>query len=267
MKTRFYLVYAMCALLQSCNMVDAQVVWLSTKNPDFTNCDSEVRDVPAFNAVSNTCPFDVFYEQSDEQYVIVDGDEEYFDKINTVVKRGKLEISVEPNRYRNVRLRVRVGSPEISELNMAGSGSIICTSDIESSEDLTIILGGSGDIVAKKIVCDRFESTLSGSGDIRVERIDAGNVRVSVAGSGDWGASLINAVNLKVTVAGSGDLNIAEAQVEKDLEASVAGSGDIRVNGRAHNANARVVGSGDISGRLHYDNISKIKSGTGDINW
>lgn len=248
-------------------MVDAQVVWLSTKNPDFTNCDSEVRNVPTFDAVSNTCPFDVIYEQADEQYVIVEGDQEYFEKLNTVVRRGKLEISVEPSRYRNVRLRVRVGSPEISELNMGGSGSIICISDIESSGDMSINVGGSGDMVVKKVVCDRFESSLSGSGDIRVERIDAGNVRVSVAGSGDWGASSINTVNLKVSVAGSGDLNVAEAQVEKDLEASVAGSGDIRVNGRTHTASARVVGSGDISGRLNYENISKIKSGSGDINW
>ena len=267
MKTRSYLVYALCALMQSCCMVDAQVIWLSTKNQDFTNCDHEERRVKTFDGISNSCPFDVIYEQSDEQYVIVEGDEEYFDRLHTDVYRGVLEISIDPARYRNVRLRVKVGCPEINQINMAGSGSIICSSDIVTDDDMSVRIAGSGDIVTKKIKCSDLESSVSGSGDLKIAGIEAADVNLNVAGSGDWSSTQIKADNLTISVAGSGDVDIATVDIYDTLSANVAGSGDICVNGRTVNAKARVVGSGDISGRISYEHISKFKSGSGDIDW
>ena len=267
MKTRSYFVYALCALLQSCNMVNAQVVWLSTKNTDFSKCDHEKRDVKPFDAVTNTCPFDVIYEQSDEQYVIVEGDEEYFGRLHTDVRRGVLEISIDPARYRNVRLRVKVGCPKISQIFMDGSGSIQCKSDIASDGELSVRLSGSGDIIAQRIRCSKMETAVAGSGDIMIADIEAGEVTLNVAGSGDWGAKRIKANNLTISVAGSGDVEIADVDVEDTLSASVSGSGDIDVNGKTHTASAKVIGSGDISGRLSYENITKTKSGSGDIDW
>lgn len=267
MKTRSFLIYALCSLMYSCNLVDAQVVWLSTKNMDFTNCDFEERDVKPFDAVSNTCPFDVIFEQSDEQYVQVEGDEEYFDRLHTDVRRGVLEISIDPARYRNVRLRVKVGSPEISQITMAGSGSIICASDLITEGDFTMRVAGSGDIVAKQIKCTVFESSVSGSGDLSVNGIDAVDANLSVTGSGDWSAKQISAINLDMSVAGSGDISVSNVDIDDSLSATVAGSGDIRANGKATNVKAKVVGSGDISGRIKYETISKFKSGSGDIDW
>ncbi|MBO4724712.1 MAG: DUF2807 domain-containing protein [Bacteroidaceae bacterium] len=267
MKTRSFLIYSLCALLYSCNLVDAQVVWLSAKNPDFTNCDVEERDVRPFDGVVNTCPFDVYYEQSDVQYVIVEGDEEYFDRLHTDVKRGVLEISIEPARYRNVRLRVRVGSPEITLLSMAGSGSIICKSNIVTDDDLSLRMAGSGDLVTANITCDNLQSSLTGSGDLKLGRVEAEDVDVNVSGSGDWGASRIKADNLEISLAGSGDVDIVNVDIDDNLSASVAGSGDIRVSGHAHNVTAKVAGSGDISGRISYDHITKVKVGSGDIDW
>ena len=267
MKTRSYLVYALCALLQSCNLVDAQVVWLSTKNMDFANCDREERDVKPFDGVTNSCPFDVIYEQSDEQYVIVEGDQEYFERLHTDVRRGVLEISIDPARYRNVRLRVKVGCPEITQISMAGSGSIMCTSDIITDGDFTLRVTGSGDIVGKEIKCGDFETSVSGSGDLRVTDVRADDVDINVAGSGDWGAASVTAKNMSITVAGSGDARVVRADIDGTLSANVAGSGDISVSGHANKVSAKVVGSGDISGRMSYENITKVKTGSGDIHW
>ncbi|MCQ2067511.1 MAG: DUF2807 domain-containing protein [Bacteroidaceae bacterium] len=267
MKTRSYLVYALCALLQSCCMVDAQVVWLSAKNPDFTNCDREDREVKSFDGISNTCPFDVIVEQCDEAYVIVEGDKEYFDRLHTDVRRGVLEISIDPQRYRNVRLRVRVGCPEISQLSMAGSGSIICKTDIEAKGDLSLKLAGSGDLVTLNVKCDNLGSAVSGSGNLKIGRVEANDVSLAVAGSGDWFTTRVKADKLTVSVAGSGDLEIVNADIDDTLTASVAGSGDIQIDGHARNVVAKVAGSGDISGRLSYDHISKVKAGSGDIDW
>lgn len=267
MKTRSFLLYALLATLQSCNMVDAQIVWLSTKNMDFTDCDTEERHVSHFTSLSNTCPFDVIYEQSDDQYVIIEGDEPYFDRIHTDVKRGVLEITVDPARYRNIRLRVKVGSPEIEHITMAGSGSVQCTSDIESDQDLSIRILGSGDIVTKEVTCRSLQTSISGSGDLKMTNIDAADVSLSIAGSGDWGAGDIKANNMSISIAGSGDVKVATVDINDRLSATVAGSGDIHLNGKATDVDVKVIGSGDISGRLTYDNISKNKMGSGDISW
>ena len=267
MKTRLFLLFALSSLLYSCDLVDAQVVWLSTKNPDFTDCDREERVVRSFNGVTNTCPFDVLYEQSDETYVIVEGDEAYFNRLHTDVSRGVLEISIDPARYRNVRLRVRVGSPDINSLTMSGSGSIICKSDIDTDGDLSLRLAGSGDIITEKISCAGLESSLAGSGCVKTGRIEADDVVISVSGSGDWVSSRIKAQNLSISLAGSGDVDLTNVDIEDHLKASVAGSGDISANGHASNITAKVAGSGDISGRISYDHITKVKAGSGDIDW
>lgn len=267
MKTRSYLIFAICALIQSCNMVDAQIIWLSTKNMDFRNCDREEREVKYFDAISNTCPFDVIYEQTDKQYVIVEGDEEYFSRIHTDVVRGVLEIKIDPARYRNVRLRVKVGCPEITQITMNGSGSIQCVSDIEAGDDFILKVSGSGDITARQIKCSGIETSVTGSGDISIAEIVGGDVNVSVTGSGDWTARSVKAVNLNIALAGSGDIDITEVDIEDTMSATVAGSGDIEVNGKAANVKAKVTGSGDISGRVIYDHITKIKTGSGDLDW
>lgn len=267
MKIGSYFVFAVCALFNSCVFSDAQVVWLSTRNMDFTDCDREERQVKEFAGIRNTCPFDVIYEQSDEQYVIVEGDEEYFGRLHTDVSKGVLEVSVESGRYRNVRLRVKVGSPDINYISMSGSGSIICKTDIEADGELTLRVSGSGDISAENIGCDILESSVSGSGEIKVSYIDADKVNVSVTGSGDWDADEIESEYLNIVVSGSGDVEIAEVDIDGSLNATVKGSGDIDVSGYASNVVASVSGSGDISGRLKYDNITKSRSGSGDIDW
>lgn len=267
MKTRSYLILALLAVFQSCNMADAQIVWLSTKNMDFTGCDSEEREVKDFTAITNSCPFDVIYEQTKEPYVIVEGDESVFEKLHTVVRHGVLEVSMDPARYRNVRLRVKVGSPDIESVTMMGSGSVFIASDIVTDKDFTLRVAGSGDIVAESISCASFESSVSGSGDLMIADLNATDAKVSVAGSGDWGAKSVEADNMTLSVAGSGDIDIYKANVSYSVTANVAGSGDISVNGKARDISARVVGSGDISGRMRYDSIKKVKTGSGDIDW
>ena len=267
MKTRSYLFYALFAFMQSCCMVDAQVVWLSTKNPDFTDCDREERVVKPFEGVSNTCPFDVIVEQSDEQYVIVEGDEEYFERLHTNVRRGVLEIEIDPARYRNVRLRVKVGTPELTQICLAGSGTVICKSDIVTEGDFALISSGSGDVDTKKIKCADFQASVAGSSNVSVLEVESVEGSISLAGSGDLDIRRFKSENLTISLAGSGDVEIGNVDIENTLTASVAGSGDIDVSGKAHSANAKVVGSGDISGRLIYDNLSKMRSGSGDIDW
>lgn len=268
MKTRLLFVFALCALLQSCGMADAQVIWLTGKNMDFTNCDSESRDVKPFNAISNSVPFDLIYEQSDERYVVVEGDGEYFDRLHTDVVRGTLMVTMDRGRYRNIRLRIRVSCPEIEMIAMNGSGDLICSNEIETDGDLTIRIAGSGDITTQKISCANLKASVAGSGDISIPEIECdGKVEISVAGSGDYRSDRVNSGYMSVSVAGSGDIRVSEVEIDEDLSASIAGSGDIRMNGCATNVEVKIVGSGDVWGDMRYEHISKNKAGSGSIMW
>lgn len=268
MKTRSFLVYALCALLQSCNMVDAQVIWLTNRNMDFTDCDSEERTVRSFNAVSNSAPFDLVFVQAPQQSVIVEGDKEFFDRIHTNVVRGTLEVTMDRGRYRNVRLRVLVTSPDVEMLAMYGSGDLFCNSDIETDGDLIIRMSGSGDLNTQAVTCASLKASVAGSGDLNIPEIKCkGKADISVAGSGDYRSNLIEAGSLSASLAGSGDIRVNQIVVDDELQASVAGSGDIRMNGRAAFVSAKVVGSGDISGDMNYEHISKSKAGSGSISW
>lgn len=267
MKTKSYLVYALCAILQPFNFANAQIVWLTTRNMDFSNADREERKVEKFTSINNSVPFDIIYEQSAVQKVVVEGDREYFDRLHTDVVKGVLEINMDRGRYRNVRLRIRISSPEIESIRIAGSGDLLCTSDIKAKGDFTLRVAGSGDIEMQSIYCKAFSSSVAGSGDIRVNDIKGTDVEIKVSGSGDFKASDVVGENLSTSIAGSGDIKIGLATIEDGLSASVAGSGDISINGSARDVKARVVGSGDIHGKLSYENISKVKSGSGGIEW
>lgn len=267
MKTSSYLLYALCALLQSCNFANAQIVWLTSKNQDFTNCDREVREVKPFTGISDMVPFDVIYEQGSELKVVVEGDSEYFDRLHTDVVNGNLEIKMDRGRYRNVRLRVRVSSPEIESLKVAGSGDLTVRTDIRSAGDFLLRVAGSGNITTQDIRCGALSVSVSGSGDVKIGDIAGDDMEVKIAGSGDFKAIGATVNELSVSIAGSGDISIAQVDVEDLLSASVAGSGDVAINGQAGTVKARVVGSGDIRGRIKYGEISKTKSGSGEIEW
>ena len=267
MKTRSYLLYALCVIMQSCNMVDAQIIWLTNKNLDFTDCERQVRELKPFTSISNTVPFDVIYEQSSVQSVVVEGDAEYFDRLHTDVSKGCLEITMDRGRYRNVRLRIKISTPDIESIRLAGSGDLTCLTDIKTDNDLSLRVSGSGNITTQSIKCADFSTSVAGSGDMVTGDVECADMDVRIAGSGDFKASGVKADGMEVSVAGSGDIRIGLVNVKNTLSASVAGSGDISINGQANKLKARVVGSGDIKGKIVYEEISKVKSGSGDIEW
>lgn len=266
MKAISNLLLCMSTLLVSCTM-DAQVIWLTNKNVNYSDCSVQEREAQAFCSITNSSPFDVLFEQSAEPYIIVEGDEPYLSKIHTDIKGESLNITLEPGRYRNVRLRVRAGSPDIRNLSVAGSGLLECVTDIATQEEIKLQVSGSGDVITKDISCSRLSATVAGSGDMDINRINAAELNISVKGSGDMEIASVNGSDMSLSVTGSGDIDIVRVNLDGTLQANVTGSGDITVNGHARNVDAGVIGSGDLSGRLSYDSITRHRSGSGDINW
>lgn len=125
----------------------------------------------------------------------------------------------------------------------------------------SVVVTGSGDVIAADVTGRDVEITVSGSGDVLLAGVDADRVTITVTGSGDVEVSG-TADQMSVTVQGSGEvrattLTAAEATVE------VAGSGDVGLRATG-TLDARVSGSGTVtySGR---PTVTSDVSGSGDV--
>jgi hypothetical protein len=151
---------------------------------------------------------------------------------------GKLSIGKEDNKE---AATIFINCIKLSVIDVLGAADVSTSNEIKS-QDLKLVLTGSGDLNVK-LKSNNVTVKLSGSGDINLEGTTQ-NLTTTVAGSGDLRASKLVAENVKVEVAGSGD---ATVNASKSLDASVAGSGDIRYVGNPVTRNVNIVGSGSIT--------------------
>lgn len=164
------------------------------------------------------------------------------------------------------KLEVRVTSPDLNKISVAGSADINLVNGIKT-DDFGISVAGSADIKSPHtIACENICSiTIAGSGDIDANALRCNRLEVSVAGSGDMTIKDAQATSANASVAGSGTVTIAGSV--DNAEYSVAGSGDLNVsNLRARSVSAQVSGSGDI--RCHATEYLKARTaGSGGIGY
>lgn len=205
---------------------------------------SEERTPGAFSSIRASGPFNVYYCQSDECKVLVEGTEESVPKLLTNVSGGCLEIKLENGRYHDIVLKVTVFGPELEDVKSSGSGSFLA--DSIAGDDVSIITSGSGSVAVRSIVCSDLTFISSGSGGVRVENASV-----------DGDASLI--------ISGSGSGRLDNFQVNGDMDITISGSGSVIVNGFCDELSATISGSGSISGDFKYDSIHTRTSGSGSV--
>lgn len=125
----------------------------------------------------------------------------------------------------------------------------------------TLVVSGSGDIVAEALKLPRLSARVEGSGDIRLTGLAADELKLAVMGSGDIAVSG-QARRLAVSIAGSGDIK-TDALKADEVSVSIAGSGDASVNAEKSLA-VSIAGSGDVvySGNA---TLAKTVAGSGEV--
>lgn len=183
----------------------------------------ETRPVGEFTAIAVSAPVTVHVMQGALRDIELAGDESALADLETVVEGSTLRIRVrEGARHRRwgTKVEVRVSTPRIDSLAIAGSGDISAPSI--TGDSLKVAISGSGDVrVGGKVA--GLTASISGSGDIRAGELHAERVKVSIAGSGD--ATVRAREALSVNVAGSGDVRYFG---DPAIQQSVVGSGRIR---------------------------------------
>ena len=163
------------------------------------------------------------------------------------------------------KLEVRVSAETLNGISVAGSGDIFLKNGLQTNDNLSINVAGSGDIKGSGIKCNDMKVSVAGSGDINADNITCNNLKVSVAGSGDMVLRNVTATGTEASVAGSGSATITGTT--QTATYSVAGSGDLLTEGyEAQRVTASVAGSGSIK-CFATEFLKARTSGSGKIGY
>ena len=243
------LVLVMAQTIVSCISCEKKGMAVFDGGPEVT----QYRRLKGFDKIEIWGSPTVYYSQADSFSVKVEGPERLVDDIITKVEGGSLSIR---NRGKIGMININFGnmndvvvyvqSPDLIGVHLNGSGDFICKNHIDTDE-MSVVLRGSGDMTFNDILCDHCTTELTGSGDIDIQRLEA--------------------ITSSVTLIGSGDVDVFQNNVQ-ETDIMLRGSGDIavRFDGNCKKVDCQLVGSGDISLRGEVERMNMHKSGSGDID-
>jgi hypothetical protein len=207
------------------------------------------RHLSGFNAINVAGPFDVQLTQGAVESVKVEAPADVIDKILTDVSGGVLKVYSKHDTFswgnwfgNHKKIMVYVVVKDLNAISLTGSGDISFKEGIKGGA-LRFKISGSGDMVGR-VDARTIETSITGSGDVRLSG-SAESTTVSVVGSGDYSARDLTTKSTAVRVSGSGDAYI---NASEKVDAAVNGSGDIHYSGGPKNVSKSKSGSGDISG-------------------
>jgi len=226
----------------------ASVLVLCILNSGLSNGQSkETRNVSGFTKVSFGVAGNLFVKIGSQFNLVIEGDKNVLDDIETEVSGGRLIIKKENWRtsFKDERVTVNLTLPEIEGLSVSGSGRAEIMDPVEA-DNLNLGVSGSGKLITSELNVDNLDCGISGSGDIILGSggsVDRGEI--SISGSGGFSGEEIEIDHLEISVSGSGN---CVCKVGDSLEASVSGSGNVAYIGNPK-VDARVSGSGHVRSR------------------
>jgi len=213
---------------------------------------TQVRPLKGFERIEIYGSPTVYYTQADTFSVEVQCPENMLDEIVTEVSgkslsirnRGKLGI-INVSIAGHNDIVVNVTSPDLIGIHLSGSGDFISRKRVDT-DNMSIVLRGSGDVKFADIICDRCETELTGSGDIDVDRLEAQTSSISLVGSGDLDVRQWNVDDTRIALKGSGDIDVHFEEGCRKVNCQLTGSGDITLSGKIGQFGCQKRGSGDI---------------------
>jgi len=202
----------------------------------------ETRKVDNFTGISFGVAGDLILTQGQEYSVVIEGDADYLEEIETFERNGSLVIRKDNWMFgTNKKVTVYVTMPEVESLNVSGSGHLVAEGAVKA-EEIELNVSGSGRLSLENLTAEEVDCSISGSGNIYLDGTGAKECGLSISGSGRFDGNEFEIGEMTVSISGSGS---CKCFVVKDLEARVSGSGDIYYNGSPR-IDARVSGSGKV---------------------
>ena len=207
----------------------------------------ENRNVGSFDKLSFGVPGKLYLKQGNTTQVVLEGDPDVLDKVETEVSGGRLVIRAKDKWFKwnwgNQKITAYVTMKDIRELGVGGSGSLIAEGRI-TSNSISLKVGGSGDLTIEMEANGEMEADVSGSGNMDVKGRSKG---------------------LKSNVSGSGKVRLS-VNVNGDASFGISGSGKIEASGSANKVRTSISGSGKLMGADFNTNTCDVRiSGSGNV--
>ena len=213
---------------------------------------SEFRPLKGFEKIEINGSPNVYYTQADTFSVKVRGPKDAMENILTDVNDGTLSIR---NRGKmgvvNIvindedQTEIYVTSPDLISVRLSGSGDFTSEKRVDTDQ-MEIVLRGSGDMSIKDLICDACRVELVGSGDIDISRLETKESDVTLIGSGDIAIDLWRVLSTHLSLKGSGDIKVNFNEGCQSVDSELRGSGDITLRGVVSRFSQQKTGSGDI---------------------
>lgn len=231
----FYAAFIAATLLNSCIDMGERVEGSGNRK-------SENRQISEARKIKVSGDMDVYIDQGPRS-LKVEADDNILQYIETTVNDNWLEIRTRDNVNINTNepVKVYITTPEVTDLNVSGSGNIKSNSLFSTDNNTSFSISGSGDITAA-INAPKVETHITGSGNLHISG-ETKDVKIRISGSGNYDGPDLKAENVDVSIAGSGDANVF---ADDKLKASVAGSGNVKYRGNA-TVDSHIAGSGSVN--------------------
>ena len=194
-----------------------------------------------FNGVVSKGNFVVFVSFDTIPQVIVEAESNLLYYISTEVQGNNLVIKTRNDRCidQHMPIKVFVKTPQLSKLEICGSGSI--NSDDIFTNYVELEISGSGNISATTTV-ETIDAKISGSGNIYLNG-NAHETEFKITGSGSiYSYDLFQEICFS-TISGSGNIYV---NVSEMLDVQIFGSGSVYYIGNPLIINTSILGSGSV---------------------
>lgn len=203
----------------------------------------ETRNVGDFSYVSMGINADVTIKQGSKTELIIEGDAEDLEEIETVVSGNKLKIRDENNSWwgnNRSKVKIYITLKEFTGASVSGSGEVV-SSGVLKGGNIDLGVSGSGDLELDLDVLD-IDCGISGSGGIYLKGKGKTST-LSISGSGKLDAAYFEVETVSIRISGSGS---AYVNVSKEIESRISGSGTIRYKGEPDKVSNHSSGSGSL---------------------
>jgi Putative auto-transporter adhesin, head GIN domain len=198
------------------------------------------RTVSDYTRISSAVGAQIEWQAGETWALDISAQQNILDLLKTEVKDNTLKIYFDEsvNNYKDITIRIT--SPSLEGVAIAGSGDFIAKS-LMQAEKISFDIGGAGSVKVPQLKAGSVDCDIAGSGDVDLGG-EAQDMSVSIAGSGTATTKSLSVNMLNAEIAGSGDIYCT---VKDKLKVSIAGSGSVHYSGEP-SVESHIAGSGDL---------------------
>ena len=157
------------------------------------------------------------------------------------MKGGHWNIKFDKNVRDLEPIKIYISLAQLDLIGVGGKGTVECTNHFNNLSDMSIGIGGHGEVTFKGDA-NEISCSIGGMGTIKMSGVSE-YVDINIGGKGKVWASDMETKKCDVSCAGNSQIEI---HVKDYLDVSMVGNGSVHYKG-SPKVSSSVIGSGDIS--------------------